>query len=50
MGRTALYSDPVPFRSARAEIQLDVDVLILRMPDGRMRRHTLHGMTATTAP
>jgi hypothetical protein len=48
MGRTALYSDPVPFRSARAEIQLDVDVLILRMPDGRMRRHTLHGMTATT--
>lgn len=48
MGRTALYADPVPFRSARAEIQLDVDVLVLRMPDGRTRRHTLHGRTATT--
>lgn len=48
MGRTALYADPVPFRSARAEIQLDVDVLILRMPDGRLRRHVLHGMSAST--
>jgi hypothetical protein len=48
MGRTALYADPVPFRSARAEVQLDRDVLILRMPDGRFRRHVLHGMSATT--
>ncbi|MFN0246981.1 MAG: hypothetical protein ACKV2T_08725 [Kofleriaceae bacterium] len=48
MGRTALYADPVPFRSARAEVQLDADVLVLRMPDGRHRRHVLHGMTATT--
>jgi hypothetical protein len=48
MGRTALYADPVPFRSARAEVQLDADVLVLRMPDGRQRRHPLHGMSATT--
>ena len=48
MGRTALYADPVPFRSARAEVVLDADVLVLRMPDGRQRRHVLHGMTATT--
>lgn len=48
MGRTALYADPVPFRSARAEVFLDADVLVLRMPDGRQRRHVLHGMTATT--
>jgi hypothetical protein len=48
MGRTALYADPVPFRSARAEVQLDADVLVLRMPDGRHRRHVLHGMIATT--
>jgi hypothetical protein len=48
MGRTALYADPVPFRSARAEVQLDADVLVLRMPDGRQRQHALHGMTATT--
>lgn len=48
MGRTALYADPVPFRSARAEVQLDADVLVLRMPNGHVRRHVLHGMTATT--
>ncbi len=48
MGRTALYADPVPFRPARAEVQLDLDVLVLRMPDGRQRRHVLHGTTATT--
>lgn len=43
MGRTALYRDPVPFRPARAEVHLDHDVLSLRMPDGRQRRHLLDG-------
>jgi len=47
MGRTALYRDPVPFRSARAEIQLDPDVLILAMPDGRPRRYALDGYAVT---
>ncbi len=46
MGRTALYRDPVPFRPARAEVQLEPDVLVLRMPDGRQRRHFLDGMTS----
>jgi hypothetical protein len=43
MGRTALYRDPVPFRPARAEVVLEADVLVLRMPDGRSRRHPMHG-------
>jgi hypothetical protein len=43
MGRTALYRDPAPFRPARAEVQLDFDVLLLTMPDGRHRRHALDG-------
>lgn len=43
MGRTALYRDPVPFSSARAEVQLDADCVVLRMPDGRTRRHVLDG-------
>ena len=47
MGRTALYRDPVPFRPARAEVQLDSDVLVLAMPDGRQRRHVLDGYAAT---
>ena len=47
MGRTALYRDPSPFRPARAEVQLDSDVLILTMPDGRQRRHSLDGYDAT---
>jgi hypothetical protein len=47
MGRTALYRDPVPFRPARAEVQLDSDVLVLTMPDGRQRRHVLDGASAT---
>lgn len=47
MGRTALYRDPAPFRPARAEIQLDHDVLVLVMPDGRQRRHLLDGYAAT---
>ena len=49
MGRTALYRDPVPFRPARAEIYLDHDVLGLRMPDGRLRRHVLDGTTPTAS-
>jgi hypothetical protein len=47
MGRTALYRDPAPFRPARAEVQLDVDVLILAMPDGGQRRHVLDGTSPT---
>lgn len=47
MGRTALYHDPVPFRPARTEVQLDLDVLLLRAPDGRQRRHALHGTTTS---
>lgn len=43
MGRTALYRDPVPLRSARAEVHLDRDVLLLAMPDGRPRRYVLDG-------
>ncbi|MBA3463083.1 MAG: hypothetical protein H0T46_24210 [Deltaproteobacteria bacterium] len=45
MGRTALYRDPVPFRPARAEVQLEPDLLTLRMPDGRVQRFTLDGCT-----
>jgi hypothetical protein len=47
MGRTALYRDPAPFRPARAEVQVDGDVLLLAMPDGRQRRHGLDGCAAT---
>jgi hypothetical protein len=47
MGRTALYRDPAPFRPARAEVQVDCDVLLLAMPDGRQRRHGLDGVAAT---
>ncbi len=47
MGRTALYRDPAPFRPARAEVQLDPDVVLLAMPDGRQRRHGLDGCSAT---
>ena len=47
MGRTALYRDPAPFRPARAEVQLDCDVLVLTMPDGGQRRHVLDGCSAT---
>jgi hypothetical protein len=47
MGRTALYRDPVPFRPARATVQLEHDVVLLTMPDGRARRHMLDGVEAT---
>jgi hypothetical protein len=47
MGRTALYREPAPFRPARAEIQLDSDVLLLTMPDGKQRRHALDGHAAS---
>jgi hypothetical protein len=45
MGRTALYRDPVPFRPARAEVQLEPDALTMRMPDGRWLRFSLDGCT-----
>ena len=47
MGRTALYRDPVPYRPARAEVQLEPDALILVMPDDWIRRHPLDGVQAT---
>ena len=38
----------MPFRPARAEVELDPDSLGLRMPDGWVRRHTLNGVSAVT--
>lgn len=49
MGLRALYRDPVPFRPARAEVQLDSDALLLVMPEGWTRRHALDGCDATLA-
>lgn len=49
MGKTALYCDPAPFRPARANIQLEADVLVIDMPDGWTRRHVLDGSTTTIA-
>jgi hypothetical protein len=49
VGRAALYLDAVPFRAARAEVQLDGDTLLLVMPGGWMRRHALDGVSATTS-
>ena len=48
MGRTALYRDPIPLYSARAEVQLDADAVLLRMPDARLRRYALDGFATTT--
>lgn len=47
MGRTALYRDVVPW-PARAEVHLDADIVLLRLPDGRMRRLLLDGSTGAT--
>jgi hypothetical protein len=49
VGRTALYRDQVPYRPARAEVQLESDVLVLVMPDGRLRQFPLDGVAATVA-
>jgi hypothetical protein len=49
VGKTALYCDPAPFRPARANIQLEADVLVIDMPDGWTRRHVLDGSTTTIA-
>ncbi len=43
-----LYRDPVPYRPARADVQLDSNVLVLLMPDGRVRRHGLDGVASMT--
>ena len=45
MGKTALYRDPVPFRPARAHVELEPDVLVVEMPDGWTRRHVLDGIS-----
>ncbi len=47
VGRTALYLDPVPYRPARAVVQLDSDTLILTMPNNWIRRHVLDGVQVT---
>ncbi|MEO8842661.1 MAG: hypothetical protein ABI591_24980 [Kofleriaceae bacterium] len=49
MGRTALYQDPMPFKSACAKIQLEADVLVVEMPNGWTQRHVLDGAIATVA-
>lgn len=43
MGRTALYRDPIPYRSPRVEVQLDFDSVLLSLPAGRPRAHPLDG-------
>ena len=48
VGRTALYRDVVPFSPPRAQIQLEPDMLVLEMPDGRTRRHALDGVAVMT--
>jgi hypothetical protein len=48
MGRTALYRDPLPFHTPRADVQLDADALLVRMPDGRLRRCGLDGCEPST--
>jgi hypothetical protein len=48
MGRTALYRDPVPWRPARAEVQLDPDTLLLRLPEGGACRIDLDGCIPAT--
>jgi hypothetical protein len=42
----ALYRAPAVYRPARADVQVDIDALVVAMPDGRTRRHALHGCTA----
>ncbi len=37
----------MPFRPARAEVELEADALLLRMPDGLQRRHLLDGCVPT---
>lgn len=49
MGRTALYREEETWMPPRAEVQLDADMLWLRMHDGRIRRHSLHGCEAYTS-
>jgi hypothetical protein len=49
MGRTGLYRDPVPYRPARAQVQLDPDALIVTMPNNWMRRHPLDGVHITVS-
>jgi len=39
----------VPFRTARAAVQLESDELLLEMPNGWMRRHRLDGIEASTS-
>lgn len=43
-----MYRDPIPFHPPRAEVQLDGDALLLRMPDGRHCCHGLDGCTPAT--
>jgi hypothetical protein len=47
VGRTSLYQDDVPFRPARAEVQLEPDALLLVIPGSWIRRHPLDGVAVT---
>ena len=49
MGKTALYRDPVPYRPARARVELELDMLVLEMPGGGTRRHVLDGISPTVS-
>jgi hypothetical protein len=45
VGKTALYRDPVPFRPARAHVELEPDALVVEMPGGWTLRHVLDGIS-----
>jgi hypothetical protein len=45
VGKTALYRDPVPYRPARARIELEPDVLVVEHPVGWTQRHQLEGVS-----
>jgi hypothetical protein len=45
VGKTALYRDPVPYRPARARVELEPDVLVVEMPGGWTERHVLDGVS-----
>ncbi|HEX4452934.1 MAG TPA: hypothetical protein VH143_18795 [Kofleriaceae bacterium] len=49
MGKTALYRDPIPYRPARARVELEPDVLVVELPGGWAQRHVLDGVSATVS-
>jgi hypothetical protein len=49
VGKTALYRDPIPYRPARARVELEPDVLVVEMPGGWTQRHVLDGVAASVS-